>query len=186
MAEPNIPLTEYDKVMTQLAASFQENLKRQLAEPYPYAPGYNGSRKSKFQGVRNMKVKTGSLYNSIKVSFDPSSNQIKVMMLNYWKNVNDGREPGKYVPLKPLMEWIRAKGFNKNKKTGKFQKFSIKGTAFAISKTIKQFGIRPTNFYDDARTDFAKEFQKDAVKALGIDMQKFFKSIIVDELKKTK
>jgi len=186
MAEPNIPLTEYDKVMTQLAASFQENLKRQLAEPYPYAPGYNGSRKSKFQGVRNMKVKTGSLYNSIKVSFDPSSNQIKVMMLDYWKNVNDGREPGKYVPLKPLMEWIRAKGFNKNKKTGKFQKFSIKGTAFAISKTIKQFGIRPTNFYDDARTDFAKEFQKDAVKALGIDMQKFFKSIIVDELKKTK
>jgi hypothetical protein len=172
--------------MTQLAKSFEENLKKQLAEPYPYAPGYNGSRKSKFQGIRNMKVKTGSLYNSIKVSFDPASNQIKVMMLNYWKNVNDGREPGKYVPIKPLMDWIRAKGLNKNQKTGKFQKFSIKGTAFGISKTIKQFGIRPTNFYDDARTEFANEFQKDAVKALGIDMQKFFKSIIVDELKKTK
>ena len=185
MAEPNIPLTEYDKVMKGLAAAFEENLKRQLAEPYPYAPGYNGSRKSQFQGIRNMKVKTGSLYNSIKVSFDPASNQIKVMMLNYWKNVNDGREPGKYVPIKPLMDWIRAKGFNKSKKTGKFQKFNIKGTAFAISKTIKQFGIRPTNFYDDARTEFAKEFQKDAVKALGIDMQKFFKSIIVEELKKS-
>lgn len=184
MAETNIPLTEYNKVMNQLAAAFEENLKRQLAEPYPYAPGYNGSRKSKFQGIRDMKKQTGSLYNSIKVSFNPESNQIQVMMLDYWKNVNDGREPGKYVPIKPLMDWIRTKGFNKNKQTGRFQKFSIKGTAFAISKTIKQFGIRPTNFYDDARTEFAKEFQKEAVVALGIDMQKFFKSIIVDELKK--
>jgi hypothetical protein len=133
-----------------------------------------------------MKVKTGNLYNSIKVSFDPNSNQIKVMMLEYWKNVNDGREPGKYVPIKPLMDWIRAKGLNKNTKTGRFQKFNIKGTAFAISKTIKQFGIRPTNFYDDARTEFAKEFQKEAVKALGIDMQNFFRSIVVNELKNIK
>jgi hypothetical protein len=181
MAENNIPLNEYNKVMSELAAKFENNLKQQLAEPYPYAPGYNGSRQSKFQGIRNMKSKTGSLYKSIEVSFDPTTNLIRVMMLDYWKNVNDGREPGKYVPIKPLMSWIRTKGFNKSKQTGKFQKFNIKGTAFAISKTIQRFGIRPTNFYDDARTEFAKEFQKDAVKALGIDMQKFFRSIIVEE-----
>lgn len=181
-----VPLDNYNAVMTELAAKFEAALKQQLAEPYPYAPGYNGGRKSKFQGVRNMKTKTGSLYKSIKVSFDSSSNQIKVMMLDYWKNVNDGREPGKYVPLKPLMEWIRVKGLNKNKKTGRFEKFSIKGTAFAISKTIKQFGIRPTNFYDDARAEFAKEFQEEAVQALGIDMQNFFRSIIVEESVKTK
>jgi hypothetical protein len=181
-----VPLDNYNEVMADLAAKFEQNLKQQLAMPYPYAPGYNGGRKSKFSGTRNMKVKTGSLYNSIKVSFDPTSNGIKVMMLDYWQNVNDGREPGKYVPLKPLMEWIRTKGLNKNKKTGKFEKFSIKGTAFAISKTIKQFGIRPTNFYDDAREEFAKEFQKEAVQALGIDMQNFFRSIIVEESKKTK
>jgi hypothetical protein len=173
-----IPLEQYNQVMEGLAESFQKSLKKTLAEPYPYAPGYNGTRSSKFQGVRNMKTKTGNLYNSINVSFNPATNQILVKMLDYWQNVNDGRKPGKYVPIKPLMAWIRAKGLNKNAQTGKFQKFNIKGTAFAISKTIQKFGIRPTNFYDDAFTEFAKEFEKDAVKAIGIDMQNFFTDIL--------
>ena len=173
-----IPLEQYNQVMQGLAESFEDLLKKSLAAPYPYAPGYNGTRSSKFQGIRDMKVKKGNLYNSINVSFNPSTNQILVKMLDYWQNVNDGRKPGKYVPIKPLMDWIRTKGLNKNTQTGKFQKFRIKGTAFAISKTIQRFGIRPTNFYDDAFTDFAKEFEKDAVRALGIDMQNFFEDIL--------
>jgi hypothetical protein len=69
-----IPLEQYNQVMEGLAESFQKSLKKTLAEPYPYAPGYNGTRSSKFQGVRNMKTKTGNLYNSINVSFNPATN----------------------------------------------------------------------------------------------------------------
>jgi hypothetical protein len=57
------------------------------------------------------------------------------------------------------MAWIRAKGFNKNKKTGKFEKFNIKGMAFGVSKNIFKFGIAPTFFYDNEFNIFEKEFE---------------------------
>jgi hypothetical protein len=131
-----------------------------------------------------MKKQTGSLYNSIKVQFNPQSDEITVSMLDYWRYVNDGRKPGKYVPIKPLMAWIRAKGMNKNKQTGKFQKFSIKGTAFAISKSIQKFGIQPTYFYDDAFTEFEEAFADEAVQALGIDVLNFFEKVVEENVSK--
>jgi len=176
MAEEKIVYTEYQEAMIVFAKKFQETLKASLAKPYPFAPGYNKDRRP--FGVRNMKTKTGNLYNSIKVKFDVASDTIVVSMLDYWQNVNDGRKPGKYVPIKPLMEWIRHKGFNKNKKTGKFEKFNIKGMAFAVSKNIQKFGIAPTNFYDDAFADFIEDYEKGPLTALGVDVQEFFAKII--------
>jgi hypothetical protein len=181
MAE-EIVYTEYDKAMQLLASKFQAALKESLASPYPFAPGYTNS-KAPF-GVRDMKTKTGNLYNSIDVVFDKTKDEIVITMLDYWKFVNDGRKPGKYVPIKPLMQWIRAKGFNKNKDTGKFQKFSIKGTAFAISKNIQKFGIAPTYFYDKAFNMFEKEFETEAIRALGIDAGNFFERVVEENLVK--
>jgi hypothetical protein len=104
---------------------------------------------------------------------------MKVNMLEYWKYVNDGRQPGKYVPLKPLMAWMRAKGMNRDTK-GRYKKFNIKGVAFAISKSIMKFGIKPTNFYDDSFDVFIKEFDKPDGPAskLGMDLQEFLTKII--------
>lgn len=171
-----IEYTEYDKMMDKLAILFEMALKDALAKPYPYAPGFSKSRPT--QGFRNMTKQTGALYKSINVSFNPQTNQIIVDMLDYWRYVNDGREPGKYVPIKPLMRWIRAKGFNKNKTTGRFQKFSIKGMAFAVSTNIKKFGIAPTYFYDEAFNEFEKIFEDEAVIALGIDIGNFFERVL--------
>lgn len=173
----NIPQPNYDAAMAELAAMFQQALKDNLAKPYPYAPGYFGQKQG--TGFRNMKVKTGNLYNSINVSFDPAQNKMKVNMLNYWKYVNDGRQPGKYVPLKPLMDWMKKKGMNRDTK-GRFKKFNIKGVAFAISRSIKKFGIQPTNFYDDSFDVFIKAFDDPNGPAaqLGIDLQNFLINII--------
>jgi hypothetical protein len=88
-----IPQPNFDAAMQELAAMFQKSLKDNLAKPYPYAPGYFGQKPS--TGLRDMKKKTGNLYNSINVSFDPQTNRMRVSMLEYWKNVNDGRQPGK-------------------------------------------------------------------------------------------
>jgi hypothetical protein len=176
MAKEEIVYTEYQEAMIVFAKKFQDTLKASLAKPYPFAPGYNKERRP--FGIRDMKSKTGNLYNSIEVKFDTSSDTIVISMLDYWQNVNDGRKPGKYVPIKPLMEWIRHKGFNKNKKTGKFQKFNIKGMAFAVSKNIQKFGIAPTNFYDDAFVDFIEDYQNGPLVALGVDVQDFFAKII--------
>jgi hypothetical protein len=170
--------------MSQLAVKFEESLRTSLASPYPFAPGYNKTR-APF-GVRNMKTKTGFLYNSIKVEFNPTLNEVVVSMADYWKFVNDGRKPGKYVPIKPLMAWIRAKGFNKNKKTGKFEKFNIKGMAFGVSKNIFKFGIAPTFFYDNAFNIFEKEFENEAYEAAGIDVVNFFERVVDEIIVKTK
>jgi hypothetical protein len=172
-----IPQPNFDAAMEELAAKFQEALKQNLAKPYPYAPGYFGQKPS--SGKRNMRTKTGNLYNSINVSFDPETNKMKVSMLEYWKYVNDGRQPGKYVPLKPLMDWMRKKGLNRDPK-GRFKKFNIKSVAFAISKSIQKFGIQPTNFYDDSFDVFIKEFNKPNGPAsqLGMDLQEFLIKII--------
>jgi len=172
-----IPQPNYNEAMAELADLFQKALKDNLAKPYSYAPGYFGQKSS--TGKRNMKTKTGSLYNSIKVSFDPAQNRMKVNMLNYWRYVNDGRQPGKYVPLKPLMAWMKAKGMNRDTK-GRFKKFNMKSVAFAISSSIKKFGIQPTNFYDDSFDVFIKAFDDPNGPAaqLGIDLQNFLINII--------
>lgn len=172
-----IPQPNFKEAMEELAQMFQQALKDNLAKPYPYAPGYFGQKRS--SGIRNMKTKTGSLYNSIKVSFDPTTNRMKVNMLAYWKFVNDGRQPGKYVPLKPLMAWMKVKGMNRDPK-GRFKKFNIKGAAFAISKSIQKFGIQPTNFYDNSFDVFIKAFDDPNGPAakLGMDLQNFLINII--------
>ncbi len=154
-----------------------DEIKKSLLVNYPYAPGYFGQRPK--TGIRNMTRKTGNLYKSIKVSFNPSTNQMKVNMLNYWRFVNDGRQPGKYVPLKPLMDWMKIKGMNRDTK-GRFKKFNLKSTAFAISTSIKKFGIQPTNFYDDSFDVFIKAFDdpNGPASKLGIDLQNFLINII--------
>jgi hypothetical protein len=177
MAEEKIVYTEYQEAMIVFAKKFQETLKASLAKPYPFAPGYNKDRRP--FGIRNMKTKTGNLYKSIEVEYDTSKDAIVISMLDYWQNVNDGRKPGgKHVPIDALMKWIRHKGFNKNKKTGRFEKFKIKGMAFAVSKNIHKFGIAPTNFYDDAFADFIEDYEKGPLVAMGVDVQNFFAKII--------
>ena len=176
-----IPQPNYNAAMAELAAKFQTALKENLAKPYPYAPGYFGQKPS--SGKRNMKVKTGALYNSINVSFDPNSNKMKVSMLDYWRYVNDGRKPGKYVPLEPLMDWMRTKGMNRDPK-GRFKKFNIKGAAFAVSASIKKFGIRPTNFYDDSFDILIDSFDDPNGPAaqLGLDLQQFLINILKEPI----
>lgn len=172
-----IPQPNFDAAMVQLAALFQQTLKDNLAKPYPYAKGYFGQKPQ--TGIRDMKKKTGNLYNSIKVSFDPDASIMRIQMLEYWKNVNDGRQPGTYVPLEPLKRWIKIKGLNRDTK-GRFKKFNIKSAAFAISKSIKENGIQPTNFYDDSFDVFLKAFNdpNGPASKLGIDLQTFLTKIL--------
>lgn len=49
----------------------------------------------------------------------------------YLKVVDQGRKPGKFVPIKPLLNWVRIKGMED-------------GAAYAISKKIAKKGIKAT------------------------------------------
>lgn len=173
----DIPRELYDGAMEELAEKFEEEIKKNLKKPYPYARGFR--KVVPPTGVRNLTKKTGRLYNSVSVSYDPRTQGIFVDMIYYWRYVNDGREPGSYVPLKPLMDWIKIKGLNRNQK-GQFKKGSLKGLAARISKSIKKKGIEPTNFYDDAFDVFVEAFKAPdgPMQMLGLDLQTFLRKFL--------
>ena len=174
MAE-QIPTPEYNEAMQTFAKKFQETLKTSLARPYPFAPGYQQKR-TPF-GVRDMKTKTGNLYNSIDVNYDPTGDKIVVTMLDYWQFVNDGRKPGKYAPLSVIKDWIKVKGLKgRNKKTGRF--ITNESFAWGINTNIKKFGIAPTNFYDDGFVNFIDDFENGPLPQLGVDIADFFEKVI--------
>ena len=83
------------------------------------------------------KVASGSLRDSIEAI--PSKDGIFVFMNSYGKYVNSGRQKGKYVPIKPLEDWIRSRGLQGKDKNGK--PISNRSFAYAISRTIYKKGI---------------------------------------------
>lgn len=123
-------------------------------------------------------------------------------MNDYWKFVDKGRKSGKMPPLKPIEEWITAKGIPV-KKAGKITKRKSKrltnrrvrkaftevsfekrrrSLAYVIARniskrgTIKRFQYKGTNFYQPVIDKKIKELKKRVAnytrKEIVIDISK--------------
>lgn len=84
--------------------------------------------------LREGKNSTGRLIRSIDYRLVQDAEIIRMELLAepYLKWVDEGRKPGSYPPIKPLIDWVNIKGLNT-------------GVAYAIQKSIYKFGIKPTN-----------------------------------------
>ena len=70
----------------------------------------------------------------------------------HWRFVDEGRKPGKFVPIAPLQRWARVKlGLDDEEATK---------AAFAISKSIQKKGIKPTNIFKNNITKFKNKVSK--------------------------
>lgn len=70
----------------------------------------------------------------------------------YWRQVDEGRKPGKYVPIAPLQRWARVKlGLSGAE---------ARSAAFAISKSIQKNGYKGTNIFKNNITKFKKKVAK--------------------------
>jgi hypothetical protein len=101
------------------------------------------------KGGTDNKVSSGTLARSVQVVTKQSKDvtTLQILMEEYGQWVQSGRRPGKkYVPIGSLMKWIKERGLKGRNKKGKF--ITDKSFAFAISRNIKKFGIRPSNFLD--------------------------------------
>jgi hypothetical protein len=88
------------------------------------------------------KVDTGTLLHSGNIINEYLHKQI-IYSAEHSSYVNYGREPGSYVPIEPLITWVRRKlGVGDLKKA--------KSLAFAISKSIEERGIQPVFFIERA------------------------------------
>lgn len=115
----------------RLAEIIQQTFKNALTKPV-----YNFGLPKPYKGQSD-KIATGGLRDSIEAI--PTSEGIYVFMNDYGKWVQSGRMPGKYVPIKPLENWIRTRGINFKDKKGK--SLTVKQMAYAISNHIHQWGI---------------------------------------------
>ncbi len=144
-------------------------------------------------------VSSGKLVSEMQqdVSVERGSPKVDVLLLPYWKFVNDGvngtmsQGGSKYSFrnafvgksfMESIRKWaIRANlsstnvktGFAKSKKERVGQKFTdtSTSTAYAIAKSIKKKGIKPTYFFTDAVAELRKQIESDKmIKALKIDV----------------
>jgi hypothetical protein len=120
---------------------------------YPYAPGFQNSRATK--GVSDKVAGIGfgysqSLVDSIQAVYNFDDFEVGILMNEYWKWVNQGRNRGSYAPIQPLQMWAE-------KRLG-LSPDEAKSAAFGISRNIFRFGIAPTYFYDVAIANLEKKF----------------------------
>ena len=89
------------------------------------------------------KIATGELHN---VDFEVNANggtyTISLILQDYWKYVEQGRQPGKFPNVGKLQEWIKIKAIiPRPMKDGKLP--TEKQLTFVIGNSIKEKGIQP-------------------------------------------
>lgn len=132
------------------------------------------------------------LYNSLNYDLKVSKNsfEISFFMKDYGKFQDEGvkgKSSNARAPLSPfkfgsgtgkkgglstgIFEWVKARKFQfRDKKTGRFMSF--KSTAFLISRSIYQKGIKPTRFFSKPFESAFKRLPDDLVKAYGLTIDK--------------
>lgn len=125
--------------------------------------------------IRNNKLDTGSLINSLdyKVIKESNSFILKILANDTFNFVDEGRRPGKQPPIKPIQNWVNRKGI-------KIKNYSDRQTAFIIARSIGENGIKPLRLKKQLMNDFLKNRANLLLKA---GSQKDFQSMIQDLFK---
>ena len=115
--------------------------------------------------LRNKKIATGNLYNSItyNVSLD---GDISFSYAEEGKWVEQGRRKGdKFPPPAPISRWIRQKGIKGVNKDGK--PLTNGQLTFLISRAIARDGIKPVPFMQLAIDEATQQLMVDLEKSLA-------------------
>jgi len=77
-----------------------------------------------------------------------------------------------------IFEWVKARRFQfSDKKTGRFMTY--KATAFLISRSIYQKGLKPTKFFSKPFEKAFTRLSDDLIKAYGLEVNKLLSDTIV-------
>lgn len=95
--------------------------------------------------------------------------------------MEEGRKPGTFPPLEPIIAWVRRHRSIFKIRSGKGGEAAIKGLAFVIARKISKKGI-PSNLRFDSRGFFKKagkamtlKFNRQ-IQALGLEIQEAWES----------
>lgn len=108
--------------------------------------------------------------------------RFQLILPDYYKWVDEGRKPGKFPPIEPILQWMKQKGIVPRNTRGKRLKTtdkSLKNLAYIIRRsiakkgTIKRFGYRGSNFYTDvipSEKDFVRKITAQIADAARKDI----------------
>lgn len=94
---------------------------------------------------------------------------ISITSLDYLKYVDKGRRAGSYPPIKEIEKWCDIRSIPRS-------------AAFAISRSIFKFGIKPTNVISKSIKVFSNRY----VKNMENDISKLIEKKVIKRLKKIK
>jgi hypothetical protein len=125
--------------------------------------------------IRNKKVATGKLVNSVRYTVNPQGD-IVFLYDEDGKWVTQGRRKGaRFPPPAPISRWVRQKGITgTNRQTGK--PLTNAQLTFLISRAIARDGIKPL--------PFMKMAVKESIKKLGPKLAKVKARAVVQRLKR--
>jgi len=108
--------------------------------------------------IRNKKVASGSLINSVRYTVNPQG-KITFLFAEEGKYVQSGRRKGaRFPPPAAISKWIREKGIQGRGKDGRF--ITNKSLTYLISRGIAKKGIKPLPFMSMATKAAIKQLPK--------------------------
>lgn len=142
-----------------------DNLKKVLEE---YAVKLRNTYQDKL--INDDKIATGNLLNSVEYILESDETQISVSLKleDYWKYVENGREPGKFPPIDSIMEWISVKPILPDERTGKLP--TEKQLSFLIARKIANEGIEAGNQLSDTQKELQDEWMVKIEEAITKDV----------------
>jgi hypothetical protein len=111
--------------------------------------------------VENDKQVTGNLIKSLdfKIIKDIDGLFLQILAAPYFKNVDEGRRPGKMPPTKPIQKWADRRGI-------RIKNTTSQQTAFVIARSIGKKGIKPLNITNKLIDNIMKN--KDTIIKAGV------------------
>ena len=144
--------------------AYLKSFSERLVKMTKIAIGTNRSRTYKSGTINSPINSSGSLRDSIelvkKKTRKENSIGFNIKGNQYGEQLNEGTDGGKFPNIDALVDWIKTKPVRLRDSSGKFvtaTESRIKGLAFVIGRSIKENGIKKTNFLTDLINE---EFKK--------------------------
>lgn len=154
-----INFTELQQVLQDYAKEAEEIYKYQIS-----LGGKNASRKL-----------TDTIKSNVVVG--DQAYEVSLTLQEYWKYIESGRAPGKFPPVKALLDWISVKPIiPRPDADGRIP--TPKQLSFLIGRKIKEEGIKPFPALETTKEELDKIYHEKLSAALGHDVTYYIRKII--------
>lgn len=157
--EQLIDFTELQQVLQDYAKEAEEIYKYQIS-----LGGKNASRKL-----------TDTIKSNVVVG--DQAYEVSLTLQEYWKYIEYGRAPGKFPPVKALLDWISVKPIiPRPDAEGRIP--TPKQLSFLIGRKIEQEGIEPFPALETTKEEVNKIYHDKLSAALGHDVSNYIRKVI--------